>query len=141
MRASTITSAVLLAFGVWGATATSSGLEFNDDAPQAAAAMPAGDPVRGKTVYEASCGGCHSLDANRIGPAHRGVVGRAAGTAVNYAYSAGVKSSGVTWTPEILDKWLTNPGAFIKGTKMGFRLADPQKRADVIAYLAAEGGK
>jgi cytochrome c len=103
--------------------------------------MPAGDAVRGAEIYDSSCGGCHSLDANRIGPAHRGVVGRTAGSAPAYNYSPALKASGITWTPENLDKWLTDPRGFVKGAKMGFRLNDAQLRADVIAYLTAEGKK
>ena len=125
--------AVMLAFGMLTAGSAA-------PAPQSAA-MPAGDAKRGAEIYDSSCSGCHSLDANRIGPAHRGVVGRAAGSAPAYTYSPALKASGITWAPENLDKWLTDPRGFVKGVKMGFRLNDAQKRADVIAFLAAEGGK
>jgi cytochrome c len=124
---------VLLALGIWGASSAA-------PEPQSAS-MPAGDAKRGAEIYDSSCGGCHALDANRIGPAHRGVVGRAAGYAPAFTYSPALKASGVVWTPENLDKWLTDPRRFVKGVKMGFRLNDPQQRADVIAFLAAEGGK
>jgi cytochrome c len=136
MRLSIVTSAALLAFGVWGTSAAPAGLEFSET-PQAAA-TPSGDAVRGAEAYEASCGGCHSIDANRIGPAHRDVVGRKAGTAPDFDYSDAMKSSGVVWTPETLDQWLANPQGFIKGARMGFRLADAQRRADVIAYLSEQ---
>jgi cytochrome c len=125
--------AVLLALGIWGAGSAA-------PEPQPASLL-AGDAKRGAEIYDSSCAGCHSLDANRIGPAHRGVVGRAAGSAPAYNYSPALKMSGVTWTPENLHKWLTDPRGFIRGAKMGFRLNDPQQRADVIAFLAAEGGK
>jgi cytochrome c len=69
------------------------------------------------------------------------VVGRAAGSAPAYNYSPALKASGVTWTPDQLDKWLIGPQALVKGTRMGFRLSDAQKRADVIAYLTDEGKK
>jgi cytochrome c len=69
------------------------------------------------------------------------VVGRIAGAAPGYNYSPGLKAAGFAWTPEKLDEWLTNPQAMIKGARMGFRLGDAKARADVIAYLAAEGGK
>jgi cytochrome c len=126
-------ASMLLAFGLWSAGPAA-------PEPQSAA-MPAGDATRGAEIYDTSCGGCHSLDANRIGPAHRGVVGRAAGTAPAYNYSPALKASGITWTAETLDKWLTDPRGFVKGVKMGFRLNDPQLRADVIAFLTAEGKK
>jgi cytochrome c len=130
MRALAVAS-VLLAFGIWSAGSAA-------PEPQSASA-PEGDAIRGAEIYNSSCGGCHSLDANRIGPAHRGVVGRKAGSAPTYTYSPALKASGITWTPENLDKWLTDPRGFVKGAKMGFRLNDAQLRADVIAYLTEEG--
>ena len=41
----------------------------------------------------------------------------------------------MVWDEETLDKWLTNPQAFIPGQRMNFRVADPADRADLIAYL------
>jgi cytochrome c len=96
-----------------------------------------GDATRGKALYQA-CSGCHSLDDNDIGPKHRGVVGRQAGTVADYAYSPALKASGLTWDPANLDRWLTNPQALVPGTKMYFLLANPQSRADIIAYLAQQ---
>jgi cytochrome c len=94
-----------------------------------------GNAERGKALYQ-GCSGCHSIDENDIGPKHRGVVGRRAGTVPDYAYSAALKGSGVVWDEVTLDRWLTNPSAMVPGTKMFFLLAKPQDRADVIAYLA-----
>lgn len=104
-------------------------------------AMPAGDAARGAQVYEDNCTGCHSLDANRVGPAHRGVFGRKAGSAPGFAYSPALKKARFAWDAARLDKWLANPQGFVPGAKMGFRLSDAQKRADVIAYLKKESGK
>jgi len=139
MRISIIMSAMLLAFGVWGGVSSSQDLKFVETpSPDPAPAPVMGDAVHGAEVYEASCTGCHSLDANRVGPAHRGVVGRIAGTAPGFNYSPGLKAAGFTWTPEKLDEWLTNPQAMIKSARMGFRLSDAKSRADVIAYLATQ---
>jgi cytochrome c len=33
----------------------------------------AGDAARGKELYESRFTGCHSIDANRVGPAHSAV--------------------------------------------------------------------
>ena len=93
-----------------------------------------GDPSRGKALYQA-CQACHSIDENDLGPKHRGVVGRPAGSIVDYAYSAALKSSGLTWDEATLDRWLTNPSALVPGTKMFFQVADAQNRADIIAFL------
>lgn len=100
-----------------------------------------GDAARGEKLYQAKCGGCHSLDMNRIGPAHRGVVGRKAGSAPNYAYSPALKAADIVWDEKTLDLWLQNPMAMVKGTRMGFRLSDARDRADIIAYLTAMSAK
>jgi cytochrome c len=101
---------------------------------QAAPEVLSGDAVHGKTLYQ-TCAACHSLDDNDLGPKHRGVVGRRAGTVPDYAYSPALKSSGLTWDPANLDRWLSNPQALVPGTKMYFLLANPHDRADIIAYL------
>jgi cytochrome c len=93
-----------------------------------------GDPKRGEALYQA-CSGCHSINEDDIGPRHRGVVGRRAGTVAEYAYSPALKASGLVWDAATLDRWLTNPQDLVPGTKMYFSLTDPQKRADIIAYL------
>lgn len=101
---------------------------------QTAVAHLSGDPTRGKTLYQ-GCAACHSIDDNDIGPKHRGVVGRPAGSVADYAYSPALKASGLTWSEGTLDQWLTNPSALVPGTKMFFKIDDPQSRADIIAYL------
>ena len=103
--------------------------------PSAAASSTLrGDPARGKTLYQA-CAACHSIDENDVGPKHRGVVGRRAGSVADYAYSPALKRSDLAWDEATLDRWLTNPSALVPGTKMFFKLDDAQARADVIAYL------
>ena len=94
-----------------------------------------GDPTRGKTLYQ-NCTACHSIDDEDIGPRHRGVVGRTAGTVPGYAYSPALKASGIVWDKTTLDRWLTNPTAMVPGTKMFFLIDNPQNRADIIAYLS-----
>jgi len=93
-----------------------------------------GDAVHGKTLYQA-CAACHSIDENDIGPKHRGVVGRPAASLSDYAYSPALRQSGLTWDEATLDRWLINPSALVPGTKMFFKIDDPQSRADIIAYL------
>jgi cytochrome c len=93
-----------------------------------------GDSAHGKMLYQ-GCQACHSIDDNDLGPKHRGVVGRPAGSVVDYNYSAALKNSGLTWDEATLDRWLSNPSALVPGTKMFFKIDDPQARADIIAYL------
>lgn len=91
--------------------------------------------MKGKDLYEAKCGGCHSVDQNRIGPLHRGVVGRVIASVPGYEYSAAIKKLRGTWTPERLNKWLQGPQAVAPGAKMFFTVDDPGQRRDIIAYL------
>ena len=107
----------------------------------ATSAMPAGDATRGAKIYEDNCTGCHSLDANRIGPAHRGVFGRKAGDRPRYNYSNAMRTADFTWDAEKLDHWLENPRTFLPGNKMTFPgLPDATDRRDVIAFLKVETG-
>jgi len=46
-----------------------------------------------------------------------------------------LKGAGITWDEATLDRWLVNPSALVPGTKMFFKIDDPQSRADLIAYL------
>jgi cytochrome c len=98
-------------------------------------ALGAGDAARGKDVYETYCTSCHSPDKNRVGPAHRGVFGRQAGTAQGYQYSSALAASRLVWNDETLDRWLTNPEALVPGQKMGVQVAAAEDRRDVIEYL------
>jgi cytochrome c len=93
-----------------------------------------GDSAHGKALYQ-GCQACHSIDDNDLGPKHRGVVGRPAGSIQDYNYSAALKNSGLTWDEATLDRWLSNPSALVPGTKMFFKIDDAQARADIIAYL------
>ncbi|MGO9932919.1 MAG: c-type cytochrome [Steroidobacteraceae bacterium] len=93
-----------------------------------------GDSTHGKALYQ-GCQACHSVDDNDLGPKHRGVVGRAAGSVQDYNYTAALKNSGLTWDEPTLDRWLANPSALVPGTKMYFKIDDAQARADIIAYL------
>jgi len=97
-----------------------------------------GDSANGQSLFEHHCGACHSLTANRVGPILSGVYGRKAGSVSNFTYSTAVKSSDVTWDATTLDKWLTNPRDLIPGQRMNFSISDPQKRADIIAYLKSQ---
>lgn len=94
-----------------------------------------GDAAHGREIYESRCIACHSPDANRVGPMHRGVFGRKAGSLPDYSYSRALRGAEVIWDDTTLDKWLTNPQAFLPGQKMNFKVAKPEDRADIIAYL------
>jgi cytochrome c len=81
---------------------------------------------------------CHSLDSgvNRVGPSLHAIVGRHSGTVPGFSYSSANKTSGIVWTEQELYTYLESPQKKIPGTYMTYAgVKDPQKRADVIAYL------
>ncbi|HSY89663.1 MAG TPA: cytochrome c family protein [Verrucomicrobiae bacterium] len=101
----------------------------------AGAARAEGDAAKGEQVYH-RCQGCHSIDRNRIGPMHKGLFGRAAGSVPGFDYSVAMKNSGIVWTPATLDLFLQGPRQMVPGTKMTFvGVPKAQDRADLIAYL------
>jgi cytochrome c len=112
-------------------------------APSALAQTATGDPVAGEKVFN-QCKGCHTVEEgkNRIGPSLYGVVGRKAGSIDGFNYSPAMKSAGLTWTVETLDKYLADPKAVVPGNKMAFAgLKNEQDRQNVIAYLGQHGKK
>lgn len=109
----------------------------------ASPALAQGDAVAGAALFKSRCAVCHSVDpANpkAMAPTLAGVVGRKAGALPGARYSAAIKASTVIWTPQTLDKFLTAPRDVIKGTNMVIKLAKPEDRAAVIAYLGTVKG-
>ena len=98
-----------------------------------------GDAAKGATDF-LTCKTCHAIEAgvNKIGPSLSKVVGRTAGAVAGFSYTPANANSGITWTPEKLFQYLEGPQRIVPGTKMAFAgMSDPQKRANVIAYLQA----
>jgi cytochrome c len=95
-----------------------------------------GNADAGRLLYQQRCTVCHSADYNGVGPAHRGVYGRAAAQAPGFAnYSKALKASGLVWTEDNLKRWLTNPEQLVPGQGMGISVPEEQARADLVAYL------
>lgn len=100
-----------------------------------------GTASAGKVVF-IQCQACHSIKdgENRVGPSLYGKVGAKAGEVPGFKYSDANKNSGIVWTEEKLFEYLKNPRAVVPGTTMAFAgIPDPQKRADLIAFLKANG--
>lgn len=87
----------------------------------------------------ALCGACHPTSADgasAIGPNLRNVVGRRAGTLAGFSFSKAMASSGIVWTREALDAFLTDVQQKVPGTLMTLPgIPDSDDRAAVIAYL------
>ncbi len=99
----------------------------------------AADAAAGKQVFQQQCAICHAdkPGVNKIGPSLFGVVGRHTGSEPGYDYSVANKNANLTWTPEILDKYIAHPQSVVPGTKMPYGgLANATKRANLIAFLA-----
>ena len=96
------------------------------------------DAEAGKQVFKSICNLCHEATEgkNRIGPSLYGVVGRRSGNMPDFTYSDVLKGSGITWTEDMLDKWINAPQNTVPGTRMTYTgLKDDKKRHDVIAFL------
>jgi cytochrome c len=97
-------------------------------------ALADGDTARGEALYQ-GCEDCHSVETNDVGPRHRGVVGRKAGSLSDYSYSTALKNSNIVWTEANLDKWLANPQELVPGSRMFYKVDSPRDRADLIEFL------
>ena len=105
----------------------------------ARSALADGDATKGQAVFKKVCAVCHTAEAgkNKIGPSLFGVVGRKAGSVEGFNYSDAMKNSGITWTPEELDAYVTDPKKKVPGNRMPYAgLKKEGDRQDLIAYLA-----
>ncbi len=101
-------------------------------------ARAAPDPAKGEEIFQDRCAFCHPADGVGQGPNLKGVVGRKAGSAPGFTYTDALKTSGLTWTPENLSKFLIGPKDLVPGTAMQMVVPDETERADLIAYLASQ---
>jgi cytochrome c len=104
----------------------------------ATSAASAADVARGRELYESRCIGCHSIEANRVGPAHRGLFGRRAGGVKDFEYSPALAGATLLWDERTLDRWLANPEQLLPGQRMNYSVPESVDRADLIAYLRSQ---
>lgn len=85
----------------------------------------AGDAKKGADVFAEECGDCHSTIAgkNKKGPSLNGVFGRKAGSVADFSgYSEAMKQSGITWSSDKVDAYITQPKKIgASGKSCGFR--------------------
>jgi len=115
-----------------------------EEGPDLGTLLAAADVAKGEATF-AKCTACHTINqggANGIGPNLFGIVGKPIGKhAAGFAYSSDLAGHGGNWDYQNLSDWLHSPKGFAPGTKMTFAgLGDAQDRANVIAYLKANGG-
>jgi cytochrome c len=100
-------------------------------------AWAAGDAARGEARFQ-DCAACHKLEAgvNNMGPSLHGIFTRKAGEIADFRYSPAMKRSGIVWTQETLEKFISDPQAMVPGNRMPYAgMAGASDRADLIAYL------
>ena len=99
------------------------------------------DAEAGKGLFT-KCKACHTIEKGKpkgVGPNLFGVVNRPKASSEGFEYSAAMKAKGGDWTFADLAAFITNPKAFVSGTKMVFNgLPDHQDTANLIAYLAQQ---
>ncbi|MBF0462123.1 MAG: c-type cytochrome [Magnetococcales bacterium] len=99
-----------------------------------------GDPKHGTDIFAEECADCHSVlqDKNKKGPSLWGVAGRPSGAIADFDYSSAMRQSGIVWTADKMDAYITQPKQVVAGTRMKYDgLGDAKARADLIAYLTS----
>lgn len=96
----------------------------------------------GKLVFQLKCAQCHTYvpgASHSTGPNLFGLVGRNIGTAKGYNYSEALEQRvNEIWTPENIDKFVTQPQKFIPRTAMMFiGIPDTIQRSQLIEFLGS----
>jgi cytochrome c len=96
-----------------------------------------GDPKRGEKLFE-ECRACHAIErgAEGVGPDLHGVVGRRAGALDGFHYSPALKRSGITWTPQALDRYIADPQKAVPANRMPYAgMPEARDRADLLIFM------
>jgi cytochrome c len=99
---------------------------------------PPAKPPDGATLFKQQCATCHATNASdpsRQGPTLFNIVGREAGTAEGFHYSAAFANAKFKWDEEKLDAWLADPQAMIPGAIMPYKQAKLELRMAIVSYL------
>ena len=124
---------VILAIGLGFCSATST-----VGVASAQMSLPAAKPADGAALFKQQCATCHTTNASdppRQGPTLFNIVGREAGTAEGFRYSAGFATAKFKWDEQRLDAWLTDPQAMIPGAVMPYKQSKSEIRTAIVSYL------
>lgn len=109
-----------------------------------AAAVAQGTNQAGERAFQ-RCYSCHSVQKGEkglSGPNLRRLGQRPIAGDRTFVYSKAFNAfaaSNPRWTPELLDRFLTDPEALVPGNQMGFfGLRKAEDRAAIVAYLLGE---
>lgn len=103
------------------------------------AGQAAAQDIDGEAAFNNACRTCHTTRPgdNRLGPHLAGIIGRKAGAADGYSYSAAMKGAGVTWDEATLDKFIANPDSVVQGNNMKpyTGIDDAAQRKAIVEFL------
>jgi cytochrome c len=123
----------------------------------AAGGAQAADPAEGQKIFARRCATCHMVvtpqgqtvvKGGKTGPNQWGVVGRTAGSVSDFrGYGAALVAAGkggLVWTEAEIVEYLVDPRAYLRArtgdssaaSRMAFKLASEEERANVASYLA-----
>jgi cytochrome c len=100
------------------------------------------DLKRAAGLFATHCSECHSVKEgkDKKGPSLFGIVGRRAAQVSGFVYSDALKQSGLSWTPDVLDRYLVAPATAVPGGKMKYDgAATAPERTLIIEYLGTFG--
>ena len=109
------------------------------------ATLAEGSADRGMAIFIQNCSACHSIEANahKAGPSLASILGRQAGSAEGFQYSAGLANQDFTWNTTTLQEYLTVPtqsgggDQLLHSVHMHFEGISSQAAEDLIAFLQA----
>jgi len=91
------------------------------------------------------CRFCHTVksdDRDRMAPNLNTIFGKPAGVSKNFTYSKALiqqRESGLIWTPETMDGFISNPQGYIPGNRMRVEgIEDAETRQLIINHLLRE---
>jgi cytochrome c len=99
----------------------------------------------GQAPFNNNCRTCHSTKEgdNRLGPSLSNIVGAKAAARSGYAnYSQAMRTAGITWDEQTLDRFIANPESVVPNNNMKpFKgVPDAAARKAIIEYLKAGAG-
>ena len=98
-----------------------------------------GNADEGKKFFEIQCIACHSAESEdgggAQGPSLIGVLGRAAGSDKEFAYTQQLLDSKLVWDAATLDRFLTAPDKVVPGTMMVIAVPVQSDRDNLIEYF------
>lgn len=101
----------------------------------------ADDVSEGRNLFLRKCLGCHAFACNKECPKLGGLIGRKAASVKDYdGYSQSLRSSGIVWSDQTLDRWFMDPGKIAPESVMvsNGKIDDSVERRQIIAFLKTE---